>query len=173
MTRDEMVDAIIANEVDPRDPAKVTNDPADSGGRTQWGLAELSNPAEWADGIVTYPESRAAYTKRYILPFEGIEDPVLLHQLVDWGVTSGTGTVIKLLQQVAGVAADGVLGPKSLEAINNPKGGDLFGFTVPGRLLLNLATRDARVMHYAALAKRRPKDLKWLLGWLKRTLEFR
>jgi len=44
---------------------------------------------------------------------------------------------------------------------------------VPGRVMLNLAFRDARALRYAAIAKRRPKDLKYLRGWLKRAFEFR
>jgi len=41
----------------------------------------------------------------------------------DLAVNSGTGRAAKYLQQIAGVAADGVIGPKSLEAIKtcNPE----------------------------------------------------
>jgi len=36
----------------------------------------------------------------------------------DFAVNSGTGKAAKFLQEIAGVVADGAIGPKSLEAIN-------------------------------------------------------
>jgi lysozyme family protein len=153
--------------------ATATNDPSDSGGRTQYGIAERSHPEAWADDKVTLDEARAIYLKQYVLPFEGIEDVSLLHQLVDMGVPSGPVTAKQTLQQVIGVTADGVLGPKTFAAIAAYPGGKLFGFPVPGSVLLNLAVRDARMLLYAGIAKRRPKDLKFLLGWLRRAMEFK
>lgn len=169
---DKLIDGILHRE-DRTGTGVVTNDPADSGGRTQWGITEKDNPDLWADGVVTKDEARARYIQRYVLPFQGIEDPHLLHQVVDWGVMSGPKTVIKILQQLVGVKADGVLGPVSLKAINFPPPGQLFGYFLPGRVALALAVRDARVIFMATLAKRRPKDLKFLLGWLHRTQEFK
>lgn len=153
----------------------VTNDPADSGGRTQYGISEHSHPEAWADGKVTYDEARNIYEKTYILAekFNIIPNAALLHQVVDFGVPSGPDTSARVLQQLVGVEIDGEIGPKTIAAINNYPSGMLFGVPVPGSVLLNLAFRDARVMFYATLAKRRPKDLKFLLGWIKRTFEFK
>jgi lysozyme family protein len=152
-----------------------TNDPADSGGRTKFGISEKAHPDLWADGDVSYTEARNTYEKVYILAekFHLITDEFLKHQVVDFGVMSGPDAATRLLQQVVGTKVDGVIGPKTLEAIQAYPAGKLFGVTVPGNVLLNLAFRDARVMHYATLAKRRPKDLKFLLGWLRRAFEFR
>jgi lysozyme family protein len=152
---------------------KETNDPADSGGRTKFGISEKSNPDLWRNGPPTYEQARQRFIERYVLPFRGIEDPVLLHQLVDWGVTSGPGFVVKILQQLVGTAADGVLGPVTLAKVNSPKDATLFGQPIPGSVALNLAVRDARVIHYSTLVKRRPKDLKFLLGWVARAQEFK
>lgn len=153
---------------------KATNDPADSGGRTQYGISERSHPEAWADGKVTYDESRDIYNKIYILAekFESIPDKSLQHQVIDFGVPSGPDTSARVLQQLVGVNADGRIGPKTIDAINNYPDGVLFGVPVPGSVLLNLAFRDARIMFYATLAKRRPKDLRFLLGWIKRAQEF-
>lgn len=117
--------------------------------------------------------SDPAFIERHVLPFQGILDPVLLHQLVDWSRDAGPGTVIKILQQLVGVEVDGVLGPQTLDKVNVRNTTTIFGHEVPGSVALNLVVRDARVMHYAATAKRRPQDLKFLLGWLHRTLEFK
>lgn len=152
-----------------------TNDPADSGGRTKYGISERAHPEAWADGDVSYLEAREIYRRVYILAekFDQIEDPTLMHQVVDFGVPSGPDRAARMLQQLVGVEVDGEIGPQTLEAIKNYPGGKLFGVEVPGSVLLNLAFRDAREIYYATLAKRRPKDLKFLLGWLKRAQEFK
>lgn len=154
---------------------KETNDPSDSGGRTKYGISEKSHPEAWADGDVTKDEASDIYKRVYILSekFQTIPDKVLQHQVIDFGVPSGPDTSARMLQQILGVKIDGDIGPKTLEAIKNYPDGTLFGVPVPGIVLLNLAFRDARTMFYATLAKRRPKDLKFLLGWVKRAQEFK
>lgn len=154
---------------------KETNDPADSGGRTKFGISERAHPEAWADGDVTRPESRAIYEQVYVTAekFHLLPDEFLKHQVIDHGVPSGPDTAARMLQTVVGVPADGIIGPKTLAAITAFPDGTLFGVPVPGRVLLNLAFRDARMLAYASLAKRRPKDLKYLLGWLKRAMEFK
>lgn len=152
---------------------KETNDPSDSGGRTKFGISEAAHPEAWVDGDVTQPEAEDIFFRRYVHPFRGVTNLPLLHQLVDWGVTSGPETVAKILQQLVGAAVDGDIGPQTAAAIEAYPGGTLFGVAVPGAVLLNLAVQKARALHYAAIAKRRPKDLKFLLGWLNRTFEFR
>jgi lysozyme family protein len=166
----DIIDDIIRRE----GGSKTTNDPDDSGGRTQYGISERAHPEAWADGKVTYQEARSIYEKIYILAEKfNLLPNFLKHQVVDHGVPSGPDTVARMLQQVLGVTADGVIGPKTLEAIEKYPGGKLFGIEVPGSVLLNLAFRDARILHYATIAKRRPKDLKYLLGWIKRAQEFK
>jgi lysozyme family protein len=171
MEEKDFIDEIIRRE----GGDKETNDPADSGGRTKFGISERAHPEAWADGDVTRDEARGIYKKTYITAehFDKIVDETLRHQVVDFGVPSGPNQAAKMLQQLVGVEADGEIGPKTLEAIENYPGGKLFGVEVPGKVLLNLAFRDARTMFYATLAKRRPKDLKFLLGWIKRAQEFK
>lgn len=38
--------------------------------------------------------------------------------IVDWAYNSGTGTAIKKVQKIVGTSVDGIVGPKTLEAIN-------------------------------------------------------
>lgn len=165
----DQIDEIIRKE----GGSEETNDPADSGGRTKYGISEKAHPEAWADGDVTYKEARKIY-QNYILAEKFDQLPASLqHQVVDFGVTSGPDTAARLLQQVIGVKVDGNIGPKTLEAIEKYPSNKLFGIDVPGIVMLNLAFRDARIMYYASLAKRRSKDLKFLLGWLKRAMEFK
>lgn len=166
----DIVDDIIRRE----GGAEATNDPSDSGGRTQYGISEKSHPEAWLDGKVAYQEARTIYEKVYILSehFELLPE-ALKHQVVDFGVPSGPDTATRMLQQVLGVPIDGQIGPRTLDAVNNYPSGKLFGVDVLGSVLLNLAFRDARTLFYATLAKKRPKDQKYVLGWIKRAFEFK
>lgn len=169
-----MEDLGFIDEIIEREGAE-TNDPDDSGGRTKFGISEKAHPEAWVDGPPTLEKAEAIYKSVYILSekFNTIPDMHLRHQVIDFGVPSGPDTAARVLQQVVGVKIDGEIGPKTLEKIANYPSGTLFGVPVPGSVLLNLAFRDAREIFYATLAKRRPKDLKFLLGWIKRAQEFK
>lgn len=175
MTVSDLIDQIINRETGGAPNGAPHNDPADKGGRTQYGISEKANPEAWKDGHVTYGEARSIYQAIYITAqhFDSIKDVNLQHAVVDFGVTSGPDTAAKLLQQILGVAIDGKIGPATLKAIDEYPAGTLFGVPVPGSVLLNLAFRDARIMFYGTLAKKAPKDLKFLLGWLRRAMEFK
>jgi lysozyme family protein len=166
----DFIDEIIKRE----GGATETNDPADSGGRTKYGISERAHPEAWADGDISYLEAREIYRRVYVLAehFDLIKDEKLRHQVIDFGVPSGPDRAARMLQQVVGVEADGQIGPKTIEAIENFPAGKMFGVEVPGIVRLNAAFRDARIIYYATLAKKRPKDLKFLLGWIKRAQEF-
>jgi lysozyme family protein len=165
----DFIDEIIKRE------GAETNDPDDSGGHTKYGISEKAHPEAWQDGDVSYAEARGIYKQEYVLAehFEQIPDLWLQHQVVDFGVPHGADTAARLLQQLVGVGVDGNIGAKTLEAIAAYPGGTLFGVPVPGIVLLNMAFRDARVLYDATIAKRRPKDLKYLLGWIRRAQEFK
>lgn len=165
----DFIDDIIERE----GGSKETNDSADAGGRTKYGISERANPDLWVNGPPTYAQARQRFIERYVLPFNGLSDVHLLEQLADWGVTSGPKRVVQILQQLLGVKTDGDIGPKTIGRINQYPDGDLFGHPVPGRVLLNLAVRDARAMQYAGAAKARPANLKFILGWLNRTFLFK
>lgn len=155
--------------------ATETNDSSDSGGRTKYGISEKANPEAWTDGDVSYEEARQIYQHKYI-NVDGINtipDVYLQHQVIDFGIPSGPVTAVHVLQQLLGVPADGQIGPKTLEAIKNYPDGTLFGVPVSGSVLLNLAFRDARAIYYATVAKAQPKNLKYVLGWIKRSQEFK
>jgi len=169
----DFIDEIIRRETGGDPNGGYTNDPLDPGGRTIWGISERANPDLWKNGPPTYEQARGRYIERYLLPFEGVANTKLLHQLADWGVNSGPKTVVRYLQQLVETTADGVLGPVTLKKVNGYPDGHLFGVPVPGFVLLNLAVRDARTLFYATITKKKPSQLKWILGWLKRTFEFK
>ena len=171
----DLIKDIIRRETGGDPDGGYTNDPDDPGGRTQFGISERAHPEAWADDKVTLDEATGIYDKKYIdqPDFDLIKNIHLQHQLVDMGVPSGPQTAIRTLQQLVGVTVDGVIGPKTLAAIERYPAGLLFGYPVPGIVLLNLAVRDARILLYIGIVKRNVRKLKFLLGWVKRALEFK
>lgn len=165
----------IDDEIQREGGATETDDPADAGGRTKYGISEHAHPEAWADGDVSYDEARTIYQKDYVEAqgISKITDTFLMHQVIDFGIPSGPITAVHVLQQLLGVTMDGVVGPATLAAIAAYPNGTLFGIPVPGIVMLNLAFRDARALYYATITKKRPANLKFLLGWIKRSQEFK
>jgi lysozyme family protein len=154
---------IITNIEKTEGGSKVTNDPSDPGGRTQYGISEKSNPEAWADGIVTEQEARDIYMRKYFRGphFDQINDYGLQSQLTDFGVLSGPGIAIKKLQEVLNVPIDGILGPNTLMILNasNPK-------VIGNRLAL------ARIKMLCKIVQNNPTQLIYLSGWVSRSMEF-
>lgn len=159
-TINRIIDAIL----DAEGGEKMTNDPDDSGGRTQFGISEKSHPEAWADDKVTEEEARAIYLRKYVEGpgFNRIVDSRLKHLLVDWGVNSGPAVAIQHLQKLVGTKVDGILGPKTAEAAN----------TIDARGLLNRLV-DERIKMYARLVRNDRSQAKYIVGWIDRALEFR
>ena len=101
------------------------NDPRDSGGRTNLGVTQKAWEAYWSRK--SSEEEMRKLTPAIVKPFykamywdkiKGDDLPSGVdYAAFDLAVNSGVGRASKYLQQIAGVTADGVIGPKSLEAI--------------------------------------------------------
>jgi lysozyme family protein len=159
MDNKSIIDAILLAE----GGSKMTDDPTDRGGRTQYGIAERSNPEAWADGRVTEEEARAIYLQKYIIKpgFHQINDDKVRHFLVDFAVNSGPGIAIQCLQRVVGSTPDGVLGPKTAERANSIE---------PRSLVTRLVIE--RVKMIGRIVSKNPSQVKYLNGWLNRILDF-
>ena len=88
--------------------------------RTNWELY-LDRDVTEADMRALTPEMvKPFYKKNYWDRIRGDELPSGVdYAAYDLAVNSGTGRAAKYLQQIAGVTADGVIGPRSIEAIKN------------------------------------------------------
>lgn len=157
------IDTIIGDVIKREGGATATNDPADPGGRTQFGISERANPGAWADGKVTEEEAREIYKKKYVFgpKFDKILDPGLQAHLIDWGVNSGPSIAIQALQRVLKVTVDGVLGKETFHALeqHNP-------------ILVNNAVLKERVLMLCRVVQKNPAQLKFLTGLVSRALEF-
>lgn len=101
------------------------NDPRDPGGRTNLGVTQRAWESYWNRS--SSEEEMRKLTPNVVKPFyksmywdkiRGDDLPSGVdYAAYDLAVNSGVGRASKYLQQIAGVAADGVIGPKSLEAI--------------------------------------------------------
>lgn len=102
------------------------NHPADPGGMTNLGVTKRVWE-EWTGRSATEQEMRSLtpdvvaplYKKRYWDAVRGDDLPAGVDFCVfDCAVNSGVSRAAKFLQRIAGVAQDGVIGPKTLDALS-------------------------------------------------------
>lgn len=158
---------------------------ADRGGPTKYGITRKTLTA-WRGRDVTArdvedlseDEARDIYRSEYIIRpgFDRIDNPALRAQVIDAGVHHGPGWAARRLQEVAGVAADGVVGPITLRAVNfaaklGPTSpGRSTGFAEAGGLAAGFAAR--RIRKLARIVANDPSQLPFLIGWIDRATSF-
>lgn len=144
------------------------NVPADRGGMTFAGISRKNWP-QWRGWIDidagSTPEAqdvRAFYHEKFWLPLRMSEvaDQKVAATIYDFAVNAGTGIAVKLAQIVVGTTPDGRMGPKTLAAIN----------AMDSRLFI-LAYALAKVARYRDIIARDKTQLKFISGWLSRTLK--
>ena len=142
----------------------------DTGGMTYAGIARNKNP-DWPGwkhidrGDVPPTEMvRKFYYTGYWVPIRGDELRYdIAASIFDFAVnTCAPGrpvTAVKLVQLVARVEPDGVIGPKSVAALN----------AVPAEIFAPMLF-VAKMQRYADIVRRNPSQRKFLAGWLNRSL---
>ncbi len=138
----------------------------DRGGQTYAGISRKHWP-KWAGWSVVDTGSQPA--AQLVRDFYGANfwQPMRLDLVRDQdvaeaiflGVVNGGQAVVKLLQIVLGVTPDGVLGPRTMLAIN----------AADPELLLARFTL-AKIVRYRDIVMRDRGQGKFLLGWLNRAL---
>ncbi|CAB4146398.1 zliS Lysozyme family protein [uncultured Caudovirales phage] len=97
---------------------KITNNPHDPGGLTKWGISQKAYPRL---DIKALSEAQAfkIYEEDYWEPMRCESySPAVALILFDAAVNQGVGGAIRMAQAVAGTLTDGILGPKTIAAIN-------------------------------------------------------
>ena len=169
MTR---LDKVIADVIEREGGSKATDDPNDTGGRTQYGVSERSNPEAWADGKVTAQEAREIFLRKYVVwpKFHTIppSHPSIQEQLIDFGVHSGPGSAVMRLQECLNEAGaspklkvDGDFGAKTLAVL----------LGIDDRSINNLLMA-ARLRLIGRIVSKQPNQLKFLNGFINRALGF-
>lgn len=108
-----------------KDEGGYTNDAADSGGPTNYGITIHDARTYWkadatADDVRNMPKAVAAdiYAKHYANPIHYDELPAGVdYAIFDYGINSGVSRSVKVAQGIVGVHQDGGLGPTTLSAI--------------------------------------------------------
>lgn len=85
-----------------------------------------------------------------------IRNQSIAELIVDWCYNSGLG-MIKKIQGIVGTKADGIVGPLTLNAINNWN---------PRRL--HFAIKQARLAYLATITQNRSQNLDFYDGWVRR-----
>jgi lysozyme family protein len=142
----------------------------DRGGQTYAGISRVhhSNWQGWreldAGQIPNENMVRVFYRTNYWdrLNCYQIDNKCVAITLFDTAVNIGTKTAAKLAQIIVNTAPDGVIGPITIEAINN-EDADLFlaRYTI------------AKIARYADIVNNDPTQKKFLLGWINRALKNR
>lgn len=165
MTDEAILDAIIE-----REGRAFTNDPADPGGATHFGvtihtLSEArGRPATVRDvADLTEHEAREILRDRYIQRpgFANIGWESVRAAVVDAAVNHGVSQAIRSLQRVVGVREDGVLGPLTIDAL-----------TALGERAALAKLAAERVRLYGRILSSKPELVKFASGWLNRAASF-
>jgi hypothetical protein len=172
--RPEAIDAMISALIK-KEGTKYVNDPADSGGPTKYGItwrtlsAWRGTPC-WEEEVkaLTRTEAEEIYRKEYYFgpSIDTLPEAIQSHCL-DISCNSGPQTAIMLLQETlntfgAGIRVDGIVGQATRAAIEKY---DLKE--------VNNSLVDRRKAYYHSLVASKPKNKKWINGWLKRAESFR
>lgn len=120
MKFDEAFDLLIGHE------GGYSNNAADPGGETMWGVtARVARANGYVGEMRDLPRdtAKAIYRAKYWTPLQADQMPdALKFSLFDAAVNSGTTQAIKWLQRAMDVGDDGVLGPLTLEAAQRSNG---------------------------------------------------
>lgn len=116
MNFDEAFDRLIGHE------GGYSDHPSDPGGRTMWGVTERVARSHGFTGdmrTLTRDEAKRIYRADYWEPIRAEELPQQVRfDVFDGAVNSGVKQSIRWLQAAVGASADGVMGPKTLQAVS-------------------------------------------------------
>jgi lysozyme family protein len=162
------------------------NDPDDPGGETYKGVARKMHPG-WLGWLIidllkkqkgfpdnlhfpneleiikelNYELSTFYYSQFWSkIKGESILNQAVAESIFDFAVNTGIATSVQLAQTVVKVTPDGVIGPKTLAAIN--------GFD-PEYFLARFAI--LKIKRYVEICQKRPLSKKYIFGWVIRALQ--
>lgn len=140
----------------------------DTGGLTYAGIARAKNP-KWQGWVYidcgeTPPSQlvRDFYRAGWWVPILGdqIRDQAVAESIYSFATNAGLKTAVRLVQLVVGTTPDGLMGVKTIEAVNE----------IEPRLFLALYAL-ARIARYRDIVTRDRTQQKFLLGWINRSLQ--
>jgi len=175
VTIEAMIDAVIGRE------GGYTNNPADRGGPTRWGITEQTARAYGYSGAMNVlPRELAVeiYRKRYWtgVGFNnvGAVYPKVGEEMFDTGINMGPATAGKFLQRALNVlnrghsdygdiGVDGLIGPGTIAALKAyaaKRGAE-------GEAVLLRALDGLQAARYIDIAEKNPSQEAFVYGWLR------
>lgn len=142
------------------------NDPLDRGGATNKGIT-ISTFRHHFGQDATVAQLKCITDEQWLHIFktgywnpwraDEITNQSVANIVVDWAWASGTKTSIKQVQRIVGVAVDGIVGPKTLLAINSCRQRELFDMI-----------HAARLDFVDDIVRRNPSQSRFIRGWKNR-----
>lgn len=146
---------------------KLTDVQGDRGRQTYAGISRKANPEwpgwAWVDRDETPPTDlvRDLYRSSYWAPLRCDRMPqAVAEDIFDFAVNAGVKVSAKLAQAVVGVTPDGVVGPKTIDAL-----------VAADPALFRALFALAKIARYRDIVRRDRSQGRFLLGWINRTLE--
>ena len=136
------------------------NDPDDPGGETNMGITKRDYPH--LDIVnLTIEQAKEIYREKYWNTIKGndIVDQNVANQIFDFGVNAGVKRTSIKTQEILVIAADGIIGNQTINAINRYN----------SKLFL-MEFKLKRIDYYVSIARRKSLR-KFLYAWIKRTIE--
>ena len=145
--------------IDVLETSEYTNDPDDAGGETHFGISKRAHPAVDIRNL-TRDRAISIYHEDYWRPSRC--DILPLGLSLQWFaayVNMRPQSAVRCLQRaVTRVVVDGVLGPKTIAAVQQFR---------PQRELRACFSREC-VEHYLAIVRKHPPQVKYQRGWIGR-----
>lgn len=141
------------------------NDPTDAGGETKFGVAKNANP-ELDITKLTWDAAKRVYYRKYWLTSNCDElctkCPKLAIMHFDGAVNHGVGRAATFLQTALGVAVDGDIGPKTIQAALDQCA------SPEAEIALCEKIAKLRIAFYNKIVANKPPQKRFLNGWLAR-----
>jgi len=148
---------------------QLTNIPGDRGGMTYAGIARNANP-DWAGWQFIDRKDFGGATQLvrefYKVNFwdrirgDDLTNQAIAETIFNFAVNTGVGVASKLSQLIVGVTPDGAIGAKTVERLN---------ICTAEKFLPAYAL--AKIQRYVDICMKNRDQSKFLLGWVRRSLE--
>lgn len=147
------------------------NLPADKGGATNKGVT-IGTFRQFFGASATVEQLKRMTDEQWMTVFrrgfwdkfraDEIRSQSVANICADWAWHSGTGIAIPKVQKLLGVTADGIVGKRTLAAINAADPEQLFE-----------RVKAARLAYFDSIVRRRPSQIVFLNGWRNRVNSFK
>ena len=153
---DEIIDVVLEHE------GGLVDDSDDAGGLTNLGISQRAYPDEDIRGL-TVDRAKELYKRDYWDRFRVGELPdAVRHIYFDMCINMGGRRAVKILQEACNsknsnkIEVDGGIGKNTINA---------------SARLEDFRLRAFRVMYYAELCMKKPTQMKFWVGWFRRSCE--